>query len=293
MKTFYNSLRWLVLAVAPLIPDKLWLALQFRFHLGYTVDFKNPKTFNEKLQWLKLYDRNPNYTKMVDKIDVKPYIASVIGEGHIVPTLGVYNTVDEINFDALPQQFVLKCSHDSGCIVICPDKSQLDISATKKKLQKGLNTNFYYRGREWFYKNVQPRIIAEEYMTDESGWELKDYKVFVMNGVAKFIEVDYNRFVFHKLNVYSRDWEFIDFYMTSPNDRSVQIPKPQKLELMLELAEKIANHARATFLRVDFYSIGEHLYVGELTFTPGSGMIDFHPKEYDKILGDMLKLNTK
>lgn len=291
MNTFYNALRWCALVVAPLIPDRLWLSLQFKFHLGYAVDFKNPKTFNEKLQWLKLHDRNPEYTKMVDKIDVKPYVASIIGEEHIIPTLGVYDSVDEIDFDALPDQFVLKCSHDSGGIVICSDKSKLNIEEAKKKLRKSLRGNFYYRGREWFYKNVQPRLIAEEYLVDESGWELKDYKVFVMNGEAKFIEVDYNRFVSHKLNVYSRDWQFIDFYMTSPNDRSVQIPKPQKLDLMLEYAEKIATHARATFLRVDFYSVKDRLYVGELTFTPGSGMIDFHPKEYDKILGDMLKLN--
>lgn len=275
---------------ARLFPDKLYISMKYRLLMRKPMNWKNPQTFNEKLQWLKLYDRKPEYTQMVDKYEAKKFVANIIGEEYIIPTLGVWDRFEDIDFDALPEKFVLKTTHDSGTVAICTDKQHFDIAATRKLFNKRLRRKYYYSHREWPYKNVKPRIIAEKYMVDESGWELKDYKVFVMNGSAPFVEVDYNRYVFHKLNVYDRDWQFIDFYMTSPNDKNVQIPKPQKLNLMLTLAEKIAHQAKARFLRVDFYSIGEQLYVGELTFTPGSGCIAFYPQEYDKIVGSMLDI---
>ena len=259
--------------------------------MGYPLNIDNPQTFNEKLQWLKLYDRNPLYTTMVDKYEAKKYVAGIIGEEHIIPTLAVYDKVEDIDFDTLPNQFVLKCTHDSGGIFICHDKTKLVRQDAIKKLRKGLKKNFYWYYREWPYKNVRPRIIAEKYMEDESGWQLKDYKIFCFNGEPQFIEVDYDRYVGHKLNVYDLNWQFIDFYMTSPNDANVIIEKPKQLDLMLEKARRLS--LGIPFVRVDFYSICDNIYFGELTFHPGSGLIDFHPREYDKIVGEKLVLPIK
>lgn len=288
IKDSKRLLRSLLLRTARLYPDELYLKMYFYLRVGYKLNLKNPKTFNEKMQWLKLYNRKGEQNTMVDKIEVKKYVASVIGEKYIIPTLGTYTNVDEIDFDKLPNQFVLKCTHDSGGIVICSDKSRLDIASAKKRLNKGLNVNYYYQNREWPYKNVKPRIIAEQYLTDETGWQLKDYKIFCFNGEPKFVEVDYDRYLNHKLNVYDLDWNFIDFYMTSPNDADIKIEKPQKLDEMLDLARRLAKNE--IFVRVDFYSMGNEIYFGEFTYTPGSGMINFHPSEWDKKLGEWLHL---
>ncbi len=276
--------------ISPLLSDQMYLKLIFPLNTGYKLNLERPTSFNEKMQWLKLNDRKPVYVKMVDKYEAKRYVASIIGDNYIIPTLAVYNTVEEIDFNALPNQFVLKCTHDSGGIVICKDKSSLDVKHAQWILRKGLKTNYFYQNREWPYKNVKPRIIAEQYMKDESGWQLKDYKIFCFNGEPKFIEVDYDRYVDHKLNVYDLNWNFIDFYMTSPNDKNVNIKKPAKLEEMLDIAKKLSVGLK--FVRVDLYSINENIYFGELTHYPGSGFIDFHPKEYDKKLGEMLSLTN-
>ncbi len=268
--------------------DQKFLEKLFPLRTGYSLNVQAPKTFNEKMQWVKLNVRNPEHIRMVDKADAKIYVERNIGKEYIIPTLAVYNTVEEINFDELPDQFVLKCTHDSGGIVICTDKETLDRNAAIKKLRKALKKSYFYRNREWPYSQIVPRIIAEKYMVDESGWQLKDYKIFCFNGEPKFIEVDYDRYVGHKLNVYDLNWNFIDFYMTSPNDKNVEIKKPLQLEKMIEIARVLSKDT--IFLRVDLYSINNKIYFGELTFTPGSGMIDFHPKEYDLKLGEMLTL---
>ena len=256
------------------------------FHKKLNLD--NPQTYNEKMQWLKLNDRREEYTKMVDKYEAKEYVASIIGDEYIIPTLGVYDSFGDIDFDLLPDQFVLKCTHDSGGITICTDKKTFDYKKAKKLLTRNLKRNPFWYNREYPYKNIKPRIIAEKYMVDESGWQLKDYKVFCFNGEPQFVEVDYDRYVGHKLNVYDLNWNYIDFYMTSPNDASVEIPKPKCLNTMIELARILSRGL--INVRVDFYSIGDKLYFGELTLTPGSGHIDFHPKEYDLILGEKLLL---
>ena len=285
----WKQFRYLfVLHIAKHFPDRLFLKTIFPLKVGYKLNLNNPQTYNEKIQWLKLYDRNPKYTTMVDKAEAKKYVAGIIGEEYIIPTIAVYDSVEEIDFDKLPSQFVLKVTHDSGGIVICKDKSKLDIPSTLALLNKSLKTNYYWKNREWPYKNVKPRIIAEQYMEDESGWQLKDYKIFCFNGEPKFIEVDYDRYIGHKLNVYDLNWNFIDFYMTSPNDKNVRIEKPAKLDEMLDIAKKLSVGLK--FVRVDLYSINENIYFGELTHYPGSGFIDFHPKEYDNKLGGMLSL---
>ena len=295
-KTLKNPL-WMCGAVlrhylSPCIKDdKIYIKWDYFFCMHEWPDLENPKTFNEKLQWLKLHDRCHNYTTMVDKAEAKDYVAKVIGKEYIIPTLGLWDSFDEIDFDSLPDKFVLKCTHDSGGLVICKDKLLFDKKKTRKKIENCLNSNFYLKHREWPYKNVSRRIIAEKYMVDESGIELKDYKIFCFNGEPRFIEVDYDRFIDHKLNVYDLDWNFIDFYMTSRNDKNIRIPRPKQLNKMLDLARALVKNL--VFARIDFYSINENLYFGEITLCPGSGLIDFHPKKYDKIIGEMLQLPKK
>ncbi|MBR6264085.1 MAG: glycosyl transferase [Prevotella sp.] len=282
--------RHMVIKFSRLISDKKYLEEIFPALVGYPLNLDDPQSFNEKIQWLKLHDRKEIYSKMVDKAEAKKIVASIIGEEYINPTLCLYDRIEDIDFDQLPNQFVLKCTHDSGGIVICNDKTKLDKTAALKKLNYFFHRKYFWYNREWPYKNVKPRILAERYLVDESGWQLKDYKVFCFNGDPKFIEVDYDRYVNHKLNVYDLHWNYIDFYMTSHNDPNVKIEKPKKLDLMLDLCRKISKDI--TFLRVDFYSIGDKLYFGELTFHPGSGFIQFHPKEYDWKLGEMLNLKN-
>ena len=183
------------------LSDEAYLKLVYRLIFGRKLNLKNPKTFNEKLQWLKLYNRKPEYTLMVDKYEVKGYIAEQIGEEYVIPTLGVWDNFDDIDFDSLPNQFVLKCTHDSGGLVICKDKSNLDITKAREKINKALTRRFYYFGREWPYKNVKPRIIAEKYMVDKTVDELRDYKFFCFGGVCKCLKVDFDRFIEHHANL--------------------------------------------------------------------------------------------
>lgn len=289
-KIFRGIAYRMLMLCAYILPDALFLKALFRLRVGYPLNLKNPQTFNEKLQWLKLHDRNPEYTKMVDKIDVKPYVASIIGEEHIIPTLGVYNCVEEIDFDALPDQFVLKCSHDSGGIVICSDKSKLDIETAKNKLRKGLKVNFYYQNREWPYKNVKPRIIAEKYMVDESGYELKDYKFFCFNGEPKalFIASDRgNPNEETKFDFFDMEFNHLPFTNGHPN-ATHEVQKPCGFEKMKELAVKLSQNI--PHVRVDFYDINGQIYFGELTFFHWSGMTPFEPKEWDYKFGEWIKL---
>ena len=270
------------------LDDRTFIRWEFFFALGKFPNLDEPQTFNEKLQWLKLNDIHPEYQSMVDKFEAKEYVRKIIGEQYVIPTYGLWYSFDEIPFNNLPSKFVLKTTHDSGGIVICTDKSKFDREKAKNKIEKSLTRNFFYEHREYPYKYIKPRIIAEKYMEDESGWQLKDYKIFCFNGNPKFIEVDYDRYLNHKLNVYDLNWNLIDFYMTSPNDKNVIINRPEMLDRMLDFAHKLSEGK--TFVRVDFYSINSSIYFGELTFHPGAGLIDFHPKKFDKILGDMLIL---
>ena len=271
-----------------LLRMKDYLKVKYRYKTGKELNLDNPTTFNEKMQWLKIHDRNPEYIKMVDKYEVKKYVSDMIGEEYIIPTLGVYDKFDEINFEKLPNQFVIKCTHDSGGIVICKDKTQLDIKATKNKINECLKKNYYYNAREWVYKDIKPRIIVEKYMEDESKKELKDYKFFCFNGEAKYIQVDFDRFTNHKRNIYDTNWNLTDIQILYPRYENIKIDRPQKLELMLELAGKLARGKK--FVRVDFYSIIQNVYFGELTFYPGAGMEKFTPEKYDKLWGDLLVL---
>lgn len=265
----------------------------YRRCMGKKLNLKNPQTFNEKLQWLKLYNRNPEYTKMVDKYEVKKYVADKIGEEYIIPTLGVWNKFEEIDFDTLPQQFVLKTTHDSGGVVICRDKSSFDYEAAKKKLNTSLKNNFYYMGREWPYKNVKPRIIAEKYMEDSATKELRDYKLFAFDGVVKalFIASDrQNPNEDTKFDFFDSNLKHLDFTNGHPN-ATVTPAMPESFEEMKKLAEKLSE--KIPHLRCDFYEINGKVYFGELAFFHWSGFTPFNPDEWDKTFGDWLKLPEK
>jgi len=274
---------------ARLFPDRLFLELLFPLRTGYKLNLKAPQTFNEKLQWLKLYDRKPEYTQMVDKLEAKKYVANIIGEEHIIPTLAVYDRVEDINFDALPNRFVLKCTHDSGGIVICKDKATLDRRAAIEKLRRGLKQNYFYQNREWPYKNVKPRIIAEQYMEDESG-ELKDYKIFCFDGKPEYMFIATDRFNKEeetKFDFYDMEFNHLPFTNGHPN-ASREIEKPQSFEEMKRLAAKLSKGLPQ--VRVDFYDVNGHVYFGELTFFHWSGMTPFNPIEWDKKFGEKIKI---
>lgn len=273
--------------------DETFLKLKYKNVFGKKLDLENPKTFNEKLQWLKLYNRKPEYTIMVDKYKVRDYIAQMLGEEYLIPLLGVWDDPDEIDFDALPDQFVLKCNHNSGLgMCICKDKSKLNIPKVRAELRKGLKENYYIKFREWPYKDVPRKIIAEKYMTNGNGEDLNDYKLMCFNGKVKTTFVCSDRFSKDGLKVtfYDTDWRRMPFERHYPASKA-EIDKPQTYEKMVTLAEKLA--FGIPFVRVDFYEINGNIYFGELTFFPGSGYEEFTPEEWDKTLGDWIKLPTE
>ena len=270
-----------------LLPDYIFLQIKYRYKFNKKLDLKKPQTFNEKLQWLKLYDRNPEYTKMVDKYEAKKYVANIIGEEYIIPTLGVYDKFEDINFATLPNQFVIKCTHDSGGLVICKDKTSFNIKEARKKINISLRNTYYNYGREWPYKNVKPRIIIEKYMVDESKKELKDYKFFCFNGEPKLLFVAKDRPFATKFNYYDMNFKKLPFKQHYENFNDY-IEKPKGFEKMIELSKKLSKDI--PHVRVDFYDINGKVYFGELTFYHFSGFEKFEPEEWDKILGDMLEL---
>lgn len=290
-KYIINSLRYIKnLYNKYFISDEKFLKKKYKKIFGKEINLQEPKTFNEKLQWLKLNDRNPKYTNLVDKYEVRKYIKDTIGEKYLIHLIGVWDKFDDIDFSKLPNQFVLKCTHDSGGIIICKDKSQLDLDKVRKKMNKCLRKNYYYHSREWPYKNIEPRIICEEYMVDESGMELKDYKIMCFNGKAKCLFICLNRDSKKGLNVdfYDMEWNPMPFERHYPNSGTI-IQKPKSFDKMVELAEKLSEDI--PFVRVDFYDINGKLYFGEMTFYPGAGFEEFTPEKYDEILGEWININ--
>lgn len=278
-----------VLKLLRLLPDKQYVQLQYLSNHHRLPNLKNPQTLNEKVMWLKLYDHKPVYTTMVDKYAAKAYISERVGSEYIVPTLGVWNNVEDINFESLPQQFVLKWNHDSGGVVICKDKSAFDIESAKIRLDKRKNNNGFWYGREWPYKNVPHKILAEAYL----GENLQDYRIYCYNSEPKYI-YSYTNESFADgskpepayCDIYDCDWKPMAFRQKSPPRGNVE--RPSGLNVMLDIARKLS--VDSPFLRVDFYQIGEQVYVGELTFFPGSGLTKFIPAEWDEILGSWLEL---
>lgn len=270
--------------------DEEYLKKMYKQLTGKKLNLENPKTFNEKLQWLKLHNRKPEYSQMVDKYGAKQYVAEKMGEEYIIPTLGVWENFDDIDFDALPEQFVLKCTHDSGGLVICKDKSKLDIEAAKKKINRSMKRNFYLFGREWPYKNVKPRIIAEKFMSDLGNEEgLVEYKFFCFNGEVKIILVckggahgngRTNDYCDLQLNRYP----FTSLY---PNSEG-EVTRPEELPELIAFAEKLS--AGIPQVRIDTYLAGGKIYFGEMTFFHNSGFCTFNPEEWDAKIGEWIVL---
>ncbi len=272
-----------------ILSDKQYLSILFKLKFGYKLNLNNPVTFNEKLQWAKLYDRNPVYSTMVDKYGVKKYVADKIGEEYIIPTLGVWEKFDDIDFNKLPNQFVLKCTHDSGGLVICRDKSKLDIDQAKHKIENSLKQNYYWRGREWPYKNVPPRIIAEEFMSDSKNKELPVYKFFCFQGEPKIIQVIQNdKQKDESIDYFDKDWNLLELKQNFPNS-TTPLQRPQMLETMLEIVRRLADK-KDGFLRVDLYTINGKIYFSEYTFFSDSGFASFEPPKWDKELGDWIEI---
>lgn len=270
--------------------DETYIKLMYRALRGKKLNLKNPQTFNEKLQWLKLYNRKPEYTTMVDKYEVKKYVSDIIGEEYIIPTLGVWDSFDDIDFDALPDRFVLKCTHDSGGLVICKDKSRLNKEAAKAKIDRCLQKNYYYLHREWPYKNVKPRIIAEQYMEDADTKELRDYKFYCFNGEVKLLLIASNRQNREKQTTFDFfDDKYNHLDLSWGNPYSEYPPeKPQMLDDMIELSKLLSQGM--PHIRVDLYTANGRIYFGEYTFFDDAGFGEISPEKWDYTLGEWLKL---
>lgn len=275
-----------------LFPDMLYLKFQFRLRMGYYSNFKRPRTFSEKLQWLKLHNQSSLYTKLVDKYDVKKYVAEVIGPKYIIPTLGVWNNVEEIDWENLPTSFVLKTTHGGGSsgVIVCPNKSSLNREQAKLSLKRSLKQDIYKSFLEWPYKDVQKRIIAEQYMEQADGSPLIDYKFFCFNGTPMFLYVrrNSNDGGAALVNFIYSDWTAAPFWRKGDNPSSTLPDKPKGFSKMIELASRLSEHL--PFARIDLYEINGDIYFSEITFFPASGLLPFNSIEWDFKLGDMLSL---
>lgn len=287
LKTVRN---WLIYRLVDFVDDETYVKWVFRRDMGYKLNLSNPVTFNEKLQWLKLNDIHPEYTRLVDKIEVKDYVSKIVGEKYIIPTIHTWNSVEEIDWAALPNQFVIKATSDSGGVLVCKDKHTFDISRAIEFLKKNGNRNYTKYNKEYPYKNVPHRFLAEEYMEDESGFELKDYKFFCFDGVPRFLFVatgrqqNDTRFDFYDMN-----FNHLPVLNGHPN-ADVWPSKPENFDEMVEVASKLSSGI--PHVRVDLYNVNGKVLFGELTFFHWSGIVPFEPNEWDRYFGEFLNLPT-
>lgn len=284
---------WLKYQNRKFIDPESFIRNAFKIRMGYDLNLSEPRTYSEKLQWLKLYYHNPLYTTLVDKYEVKDYVARVIGSDYIINTLGLWDKFDSIDFDTLPKQFVLKCTHDSGGLVICKDKSNLDIAKARKVINESLHHNFYYAGFEWPYKNVKPRIIAEEYMEDSKTKELRDYKFFCFDGEVKFLFIATERQKEGedvKFDFFDADFNHLPFRQGHEN--ALVLPeKPSRFEDMKKIAADLSKGM--PHVRVDLYEVDGRVYFGEFTFFHHGGWTPFDPEEWDMTFGKEIHLPEK
>lgn len=283
-----KQIKEIMLWMSRIIPDKYYLQIVYRLRMGQSLDLRYPKTYTEKIQWLKIHDFKPEYTQLVDKHLVKEYVAKIIGAEHIIPTYGVWDRFDDIDFEKLPDRFVLKCNHDSSSVIICRDKARFDKDAARKALSKCLKNDFFYVGREYPYKDVKRKILAEAYMEDEELHELRDYKFFTFGGIPKIVHVVSNR---QKVNeetygdFFDMDYQHLNLHMG--HDFAPNLPeKPRNFEKMKEFAKILSAGTR--HLRVDFYEVNGKLYFGELTFYQDSGWKKIEPAEWDETIGSWI-----
>lgn len=284
-----NFFRWL--------PDKTYLQLLYRFKMGHRLDLNHPKTFTEKIQWLKLYNRRPEYTLMVDKYAVKKYVADIIGEKYIIPTLGVWNKPEDIDWDALPNEFVLKTTHGggSGGVVICKDKKTFDRNKAILTLRDSMDSDIYRSLREWPYKDVKRRVLAEKYMVPKDMvnnpiYDLSDYKFFCFNGEPKYCQVIRNRHSKESIDFYDMNWRHQEFVGLNPiaSNGINPVPRPLLLDEMICICHKLSENMK--FVRIDMYVIDNRIYFGEITFYPASGIGLFNPDKWNTELGNLINL---
>ena len=272
-------------------PDKMFQKWDYRIHTGKRLNLRNPQTYCEKLQWLKYYYRNPLYTKLVDKYAVRGYVAEKIGEEYLVPLYGVWDHFDEIDFDSLPDSFVLKCTHDQGSVILVPDKSNFDREAAREKLEPALKKNHFFLSREWPYKNVQPRIICEGFLQDKGTEDLRDYKIMCFSGAPKILYVGAERSKELRINYYDLEWNLLPFNEIDGTNTIYAIEPPEKLAEMLALSAKLAKDM--PHVRVDFYEVDGKIYFGELTFFNSGGRKPFAPEKYEYEIGSWIQLPEK
>lgn len=277
------------------LPDKIYLKLLYRLKMGCRLNLKQPKTFSEKIQWLKLYDREPEYTQMVDKYEVKKLVSSLFGNELIIPTLGIWDNPDDIEWDNLPSQFVLKTTHGGGSVgvIICKDKSTFDKRLAVSRLKKSLKQDIYYYCREWPYKDVKKRIIAETYLSDLDKEDLTDYKFFCFNGEPVYCQVIQDRRSFETIDFFNMNWEHQEFIGLNVYAQSsiAPIACPVNWDRMKEIAKVLAKgHA---FVRVDLYEVEKKVYFGEITFYPMSGLGQFSPDVWNLRLGELINIGSK
>lgn len=272
---------------APWMSDEEYLKLYYAMKIGEELNLEAPRNFNEKIQWLKINDRKPDYKLLADKYEVKKIVSEKIGSQYVIPTIGIYNSFDEIDFDKLPNRFVLKCTHDSGSSVVCDNKNCFDPGSVRDKIQSRLEKDYYYYEREYSYKGIRPRIIIEECISDLNE-DLEDYKFFCFHGEPRMLQVDWGRRTFHQRNLYTTDWEYIDGSIEYPNDPKHHIEKPEKLDEMLCVCRKLS--AGFYHMRVDLYYVKGKIYFGEMTFYHGGGYEKITPPELNVKLGNYIHI---
>lgn len=282
----------LICGKAKWMPDEMYIKIMYRANTGKKLNLTNPKTYNEKLQWLKLYDQREEYTTLVDKYSVKQYVAAKIGEQYLIPTLGVWNTFDQIDFDRLPQAFVLKCTHDSGSVVICRDKGKLNKQAARVKLEKALKANYFYRSREYPYKHVPPRIIAEPYLENLDAGQLYDYKVFCFHGKPEFLFIASDRASGNvKFDYYDAQFHRLPMRQAAHPNSTIDHAKPDCFDELMDIAQTLSEGIPQ--VRVDVYIVDNHIIFGEMTFFHHGGFVPFIPEEYDYLWGEKIHLPQK
>ncbi|MBE5767445.1 MAG: glycosyl transferase [Clostridiales bacterium] len=266
--------------------DRAFLRLQYFLKRGKILHLNPPKTYGEKLQWLKLHDRNPEYCTMVDKIAARDFVAARVGEKYLIPEIARYDRVEDINWEKLPNRFVMKCAHGSSANILCRDKDLLDIEDAKQKLNGWMQRNWFWVSREWPYKDIPARILVETFLPSEEDVP-RDYKILCFDGEPKYIIVDFDRFTNHTRNYYDTDWNRLDMTNRHPNYLG-PVERPHELDEMLDVARKLSQGVR--HLRVDLYAVSGKVYFGELTFYHGYGMEEYSPESFEYEMGSLIRL---
>lgn len=271
--------------------DEAYIRRQYRSRTGKCLSLENPALYNEKVQYAKLFCHDMRMKKLADKYEVREYVREKIGDKYLTKLYGIYDTVEEIPFDKLPERFAIKLTNGSGYNIICENKTDKTVKTIQKRFRKWIKVDFYKLGREWAYKDVKNRIICEEFIEGEGAYGLNDYKVFCFAGVPKMIQVDFARFTGHKRNLYTPQWEFLDEKVAYENDPNADIPKPENLEEMLACAAALSEGF--PHVRVDFYSVKNRLIFGEMTFYHGAGYLHFEHEEYERELGSYWEIGNE